>query len=499
MPIRRPVNVPGPTPIAIEFDVGPVAAGLRQQLVERGQQLGGVAGRLEQAGRGRRRVVGEGPGRHRSRRRRSRGPSRCRCRSSSSRRAGAASASISRCSPSAVDRCGGRSPSWRIARRSTTDSASSAAGAFRPLDEGNAIGAACSRPAAPGPRRRERLEPVEIDVRDRQPAGVGAPITKVGLVTCSRTPRPRQAPLTNVVLPAPSSPATSTTSPGASPLASASPKRSVCCSSDVSSSSSGIHARIVAARAKPACASEQTELVLRFRRRAPAAASGARRSAAGVELPRARVSARSSTTGCGRRSARAAPAAGGSRPQLLEHRRRVERGGRVEDRQQQNAVTTELVRLRHAAHLRDPVLVARQQLGGEVPQRADHARLDQGNLLEEMVLAGIDLGRLRVAVSGRAAFEHVRNEHLLALEADLRRATCRAACRPCPRTACPACPRGSRAPHRRTSGSRRDRRCRTRRWSAPRRGRTFRSPEARGRTRRAAACGCRCRRRATRR
>src|SRR3954470_22946379 len=53
-------------------------------------------------------------------------------------------------------------------------------------------------------------------------------IVKVGLVTFAVTPNARQAPRTNVVFPAPSSPLTSTTSPASSPAASRAPAASVC-------------------------------------------------------------------------------------------------------------------------------------------------------------------------------------------------------------------------------------------------------------------------------
>src|ERR1019366_2835277 len=49
----------------------------------------------------------------------------------------------------------------------------------------------------------------------------------VGLVTGPATPSARHAPRTSVVLPAPSSPATSTTSPGDSVVASSAPAASV--------------------------------------------------------------------------------------------------------------------------------------------------------------------------------------------------------------------------------------------------------------------------------
>src|SRR5580698_4239279 len=56
----------------------------------------------------------------------------------------------------------------------------------------------------------------------------------VGLVTGSVTPNARAAPLTSVVLPAPSSPRTSTTSPGRNCPASSAPSASVSAGAEVS-------------------------------------------------------------------------------------------------------------------------------------------------------------------------------------------------------------------------------------------------------------------------
>src|SRR4051794_20207313 len=53
-------------------------------------------------------------------------------------------------------------------------------------------------------------------------------MVNVGLVTFAVTPSARQAPRTNVVFPAPSSPLTSTTSPGSSVAARRAPAASVC-------------------------------------------------------------------------------------------------------------------------------------------------------------------------------------------------------------------------------------------------------------------------------
>src|SRR6266581_6641469 len=60
------------------------------------------------------------------------------------------------------------------------------------------------------------------------------PMVKLGLVTWSVTPSARAAPRTNVVLPLPSSPATSTRSPGERRRASSAPTASVSCGAPVS-------------------------------------------------------------------------------------------------------------------------------------------------------------------------------------------------------------------------------------------------------------------------
>ena len=72
-----------------------------------------------------------------------------------------------------------------------------------------------------------------------------------------------------------------------------------------------------------------------------------------------------------------------------------------------------------AVQARDPGRVAAQELGREVPQRAQHTRLDEVDLPPQVVLAGLDLGRVRVAVAGRTALEHVGDEHVRAGQADL--------------------------------------------------------------------------------
>src|SRR3954454_21134052 len=79
------------------------------------------------------------------------------------------------------------------------------------------------------------------------------PTTNVVDVTGPSTPRLRSAPRTNVVLPAPSSPETSTTSPGASVLASRAPARSVSSGPAVSS------IRLTEARAEGYATAEQQD------------------------------------------------------------------------------------------------------------------------------------------------------------------------------------------------------------------------------------------------
>ena len=54
-----------------------------------------------------------------------------------------------------------------------------------------------------------------------------------------------------------------------------------------------------------------------------------------------------------------------------------------------------------------------------VAERADDDRLDQVDLPPQVVLAGLELARERVAIVRRPALERVGDEHLLALQADL--------------------------------------------------------------------------------
>jgi hypothetical protein len=92
--------------------------------------------------------------------------------------------------------------------------------ALGPLDEGHDL-----RPEVRVEQPRilvlESSQAVEIEMGERAGgAVVELPTTNVGLVIGPLAPSARSAPRTNVVLPAPSSPETSTTSPGRSALAS---------------------------------------------------------------------------------------------------------------------------------------------------------------------------------------------------------------------------------------------------------------------------------------
>src|SRR5262245_17639423 len=90
----------------------------------------------------------------------------------------------------------------------------------------------------------------------------------------------------------------------------------------------------------------------------------------------------------------------------------------MEERQQEHPAAAERVLLRGAANARDPRRVARQQLGREVPERADHLRLDQLHLALQVGTAGVDLLGLGIAIAGRTALEDVGDEDVLATHAD---------------------------------------------------------------------------------
>src|SRR5215210_3843658 len=91
----------------------------------------------------------------------------------------------------------------------------------------------------------------------------------------------------------------------------------------------------------------------------------------------------------------------------------------MEERKEPNGPAAELARLRAAVDPGDARALSREQLGGEVAERADHERLEQLDLAEQVRAALLDLAGKRVAIPGRPALEHVGDEHLPALEPDL--------------------------------------------------------------------------------
>src|SRR5690606_3518208 len=88
--------------------------------------------------------------------------------------------------------------------------------------------------------------------------------------------------------------------------------------------------------------------------------------------------------------------------------------GGVEERHDLDAVPVEPA----AAQPRDALVRLEEVLRRDVPQGPYHLRPDDPDLLEQHALAGGDLGRRGVAVSGRPELDDVRDVDLLALEAD---------------------------------------------------------------------------------
>src|SRR3954452_6144003 len=193
-------------------------------------------------------------------------------------------------------------------------------------------------------------------------------MVKVGLVTLAVTPSARQAPRTRVVFPAPSSPLTSTTSPARRPAASRAPAASVCSGELL----------------------EEVQLFGVTGLRLLLGVLGQERRQLGEVVTQ----------------------------QLLDRVRAQSRCG-MKDREQQDHAPRDLALLRAAVDLGDSGRVARQQLGREVAERADDLRLDQLDLLVQVRLAGLDLLGQWVAVARRAATDHVRDEHIRALDTDL--------------------------------------------------------------------------------
>jgi len=72
--------------------------------------------------------------------------------------------------------------------------------------------------------------------------------------------------------------------------------------------------------------------------------------------------------------------------------------------------------LHGAVQARDADIRLQDELRGEVPQRHQELGIDGARLLAQVRRAQLDLLGTRVAVSGRAALQHVRDEHVLADE-----------------------------------------------------------------------------------
>src|SRR4029077_10810904 len=104
--------------------------------------------------------------------------------------------------------------------------------------------------------------------------------------------------------------------------------------------------------------------------------------------------------------------------QLLGDARGAQAGCRVEQRQQEEVASPDHVLLSRASDLGDAGRLGGEELRGEVAESADHLRLDQLDLLLQVRTAGVDRLRLWIPVSGRAALEDVRDEHILALQPD---------------------------------------------------------------------------------
>jgi len=77
------------------------------------------------------------------------------------------------------------------------------------------------------------------------------------------------------------------------------------------------------------------------------------------------------------------------------------------------------VYLRAPVHARDASVGAREQLGREVAERADHLWLDELDLPVQVGPAGVELVRLRVTVARRSALEGVADKHVLPRQPDL--------------------------------------------------------------------------------
>ena len=177
-------------------------------------------------------------------------------------------------------------------------------------------------------------------------------------------------------------------------------------------------ARRGGARCRPARGSSRDGRRARRCRRAPALPGEA---AAAQALRRGRAARRTARAGSGARGAGAAPTAASSGTSGAgapgpaaeqardagevgleggEHRARVERRRRVEERVEQHRLAGDDQRQLVPVDAGDPVGPARQQLGREVAERADQRRADQRDLAEQVRLARADLGGQRSRLPG---------------------------------------------------------------------------------------------------
>src|SRR6266511_778443 len=207
----------------------------------------------------------------------------------------------------------------------------------------------------------------------------------------SVTPRPRAAPWTKVVFPAPRSPVSATTSPGTRTDATASPKALMSSALGTMSSSTrsiacdGTRAGSIRPTRTGPFRSEQSELLLG--RLGPLVQGPADLREVGTERLHLL-----------RRHAAA-----------VQDRRRVERGDH------DSSVHREPL----PADPADGDLAVQHEPRGEVPQRDDHGGIDEEELLLEPRLARLDLVRQRVPVPRRLAQDHIRDVHVLPADADL--------------------------------------------------------------------------------
>ena len=196
-PSRRPVKPPGPVPTQMRPTSSQPTPGLRQRLLEQRLQRSAWRGRSPGAGSSRRSISGRPAA--------STATEVARGRRVDADDRAHGSISIRRWSPPACasrTRCATRSAARRRRRARATRRTRSCR--RRRTDR-----------AARGPRPPSRRACRGRGARaDRRRPSCRWPTTNVGDVTGPSTPRLRSAPRTNVVLPAPSSPETSTTSPG---------------------------------------------------------------------------------------------------------------------------------------------------------------------------------------------------------------------------------------------------------------------------------------------